>query len=209
MRERANSLPIMHYMQKGEKRKDKQEKGMEQGEVEGLRKNIKIGKSPVKGNKGGTDRKRVEAGGEDKEGFEIVIKKIKKGFVRIEAQMEKIRECKAQIKKEDLKKLWNKEKIVINKRIEELKKKMKEKREGERQEGRPTEEIGWRVMCLEERTRMLEIGKERQKKKWRKNTLIIRGIKIKEEKKETLREQVEEIFGVIGVKAKIVEINKI
>ncbi|XP_070510412.1 uncharacterized protein [Cardiocondyla obscurior] len=70
-------------------------------------------------------------------------------------------------------------------------------------------EIQGKVLSLEERTRMLEMAKEREKKEWRKNNLIIKGIKIKSEEKKALKEQVEEIIEATGVKAKIEDVNKI
>ncbi|XP_070531436.1 uncharacterized protein [Cardiocondyla obscurior] len=70
-------------------------------------------------------------------------------------------------------------------------------------------EIQGKVLSLEERTRMLEMAKEREKKKWRKNNLIIRGIKIKNEEKKALKEQMGEIIEATDVKAKIEDVNKI
>ncbi|XP_070526500.1 golgin subfamily A member 6-like protein 24 [Cardiocondyla obscurior] len=64
-------------------------------------------------------------------------------------------------------------------------------------------------MSLEERVRMMEMGQEREKNKWRKNKVIIRGLKLKEEGKVALREKVEEIFEKIKEKTKIVDVNKI
>ncbi|XP_070525971.1 uncharacterized protein PF3D7_1120000-like [Cardiocondyla obscurior] len=154
-RERANSLPILKAWKQEEKWKERQE---EKGEIEGLegfRKSVKVYRSPVKatGEKG--------EGGISKEGFEEVIKKMRSGFARIQAQMEEVREIKG------------------------------------------------KVLSLEERTRMLEMAKEREKKEWRKNNLIIRGIKIKSEEKKTLKEQVGEIIEATGMKAKIEDVNKI
>ncbi|XP_070518839.1 golgin subfamily A member 6-like protein 25 [Cardiocondyla obscurior] len=164
-RERSNSLPIMEAWKQGEKRKERQE---ERGEIEGLegfRKSVKVYRSPVK-----TTEESGE-GGVSKESFEEVIKEMRSGFARIQAQMEE-----------------------------------EKKYEGGKAE-MPAELYG-NVLSLEERTRMLEMGKERQKKEWRKNNLIIRGIKIKNEDKKALKEQVGEIFEAIGVKAKIEDVNK-
>ncbi|XP_070517885.1 golgin subfamily A member 6-like protein 24 [Cardiocondyla obscurior] len=203
-RERSNSLQIMKAWKQGEKRKDRQE---EKGEVEGLigfRKSVKVYRSPVKATEEGGER------GISKEGFEEVIKEMRSGFARIQAQMEEVREIKVQIRKEieDLKKIWKKEKIDLEKKMD----RMKKKNRGKKYEGGKMEipaEIQEKVLSLEERTRMLEMAKKREKKEWRKNNLIIRGIKIKSEEKKALKEQVKEIIEVTGVKAKIEDVNKI
>ncbi|KAL0124115.1 hypothetical protein PUN28_006133 [Cardiocondyla obscurior] len=135
---------------------------------------------------------------------------MRSGFARIQAQMEEVREIKVQIRKEieDLKKIWKKEKIDLEKRIDGMEKKIREKKyEGGKME--IPAEIQGKVLSLEERTRMLEMAKEREKKEWRKNNLIIRGIKIKSEEKKALEEQVGEIIEATGVKAKIEDVNKI
>ncbi|XP_070510411.1 MAP7 domain-containing protein 2-like [Cardiocondyla obscurior] len=118
-RERSNSLPIMEAWKQGEKRKERQE---EKGEIEGLegfRKSVKVYRSPVKATEEGGE------GGISKEGFEEVIKEMRSGFARIQAQMEEVREIKIQIRKEieDLKKIWKKEKIDLEKRIDGMEKK--------------------------------------------------------------------------------------
>ncbi|XP_070526965.1 golgin subfamily A member 6-like protein 2 [Cardiocondyla obscurior] len=203
-RERANSLPILKAWKQGEKRKERQE---EKGEIEGLegfRKSVKVYRSPVKATGEGGE------GGISKEGFEEVIKEMRSGFARIQAQMEEVRKIKVQIRKEmeDLKKIWKKEKIDLEKRIDGMKKKIREKKyEGGKLE--IPEEIQGKVLSLEEKTRMLEMAKEKEKKEWRKNNLIIRGIKIKSEEKKALKEQVGEIIEATGVKAKIEDVNKI
>ncbi|XP_070529963.1 uncharacterized protein PF3D7_1120000-like [Cardiocondyla obscurior] len=203
MRERSNSLPIMEAWKQEEKRKERQE---EIGEIEGLegfRKSVKVYRLPVK---------TTEEGGEgrvSKEGFEEVIKEMKSGFPRIQAQIEEVREIKVQIRKEikDLKAIWRGEKKDLEKRIDEIEKRIREKKYEEGKSEMPAE-ISGKVLSLEERTRMLEMGKERGKKEWRKNNLIIRGIKIENKDKKALKEQVGEIFEAIGVKAKI-DVNKI
>ncbi|XP_070521640.1 uncharacterized protein PF3D7_1120000-like [Cardiocondyla obscurior] len=204
MRERSNSLPIMEAWKQGEKRKERQEEIGEIEELERFRKSVKVYTSPVKTTEEGGE------GGVSKEGFEEVIKEMRSGFARIQAQMEEVRKIKVQIKKEieDLKAIWRREKKDLEKRIDEMEKKIREKK----YEGGKTEmpsEISGKVLSLEERTRMLEMGKEREKKEWRKNNLIIRGIKIKNKDKKALKEQVGEIFEAIGVKAKIEDVNKI
>ncbi|XP_070529418.1 golgin subfamily A member 6-like protein 24 [Cardiocondyla obscurior] len=203
-RERSNSLPIMEAWKQEEKRKEKQE---EKDEIEGLerfRKSVKVYRSPVKATEEGGK------GGISKEGFEEVIKEMRSGFARIQAQMEEVREVKVQIRKEieDLKEIWKKEKKDLEKRIDGMEKKIGEKKyEGGKME--IPAEIQGKVLSLEERTRMLEMAKEREKKEWTKNNLIIRGIKIKSEEKKALKEQVGEIIEATDVKAKIEDVNKI
>ncbi|XP_070521826.1 golgin subfamily A member 6-like protein 6 [Cardiocondyla obscurior] len=204
MRERSNSLPIMKAWKQGEKRKERQEKKDEVEGLEGFRKSVKVYRSPVKTTEEGGER------GISKEGFEKVIKEMRSGFAWIQTQMEEVREIKVQIRKEieDLKTIWKREKIELQKRIDGMEKRIGEKK----YEGGKVEmsiEIQGKVLSLEERTRMLEMGKEREKKEWRKNNLIIRGIKIKSEDKKALKKQVGEIFETIGVKAKIEGVNKI
>ncbi|XP_070517898.1 uncharacterized protein [Cardiocondyla obscurior] len=123
-RERANSLPIMEAWKQGEKKKERQE---EKGKIEGLegfRKNVKVYRSPVKATEEGGE------GGISKEGFEKVIKEMRSGFARIQAQMEEVREIKVQIRKEieDLKKIWKKEKIELEKKIDGMEKRIGEKK---------------------------------------------------------------------------------
>ncbi|XP_070528267.1 uncharacterized protein PF3D7_1120000-like [Cardiocondyla obscurior] len=203
-KERSNSLPIMEAWKQGEKRKDRQE---EKGEVEGLegfRKSVKVYRSPVKATEEGGER------GISKEGFEEVIKEMISGFARIQAQMEEIREIKVQIRKEieDFKENMEKRKDRFREKNRWDKKKIGEKKyEGGKME--IPAEIQGKVLSLEERTRMLEMAKEKEKKEWRKNNLIIRGIRIKSEEKKALKEQVEEIIEATGVKAKIEDVNKI
>ncbi|KAL0130364.1 hypothetical protein PUN28_002188 [Cardiocondyla obscurior] len=166
MRKKSNSLPIMEAWQKGEKRKERQEeKGMAEG-LEEFRKSVMVYRSPVKamgeeekgekGGKGGVSRKR----------FEEVIKEMRNGFARIQAQMVEVKEIKVQIKKEieDLKAIWKKEKVGLEKRIDEIEKRIKEKKYGEGKEVEVSGEMCERVLSLEERTRMLELGKERERK---------------------------------------------
>ncbi|XP_070529770.1 uncharacterized protein PF3D7_1120000-like [Cardiocondyla obscurior] len=123
-RERANSLPIMEAWKQGEKRKERQEKKGEIEGLEGFRKSVKVYRSPVKATEEGGE------GGISKEGFEEVIKEMRSEFARIQAQMEEVREIKVQIRKEieDLKKIWKKEKIDLEKRIDGMEKKIKEKK---------------------------------------------------------------------------------
>ncbi|KAL0098997.1 hypothetical protein PUN28_020204 [Cardiocondyla obscurior] len=150
----------MEAWKQGEKRKKRQE---EKGEIEGLegfRKSVKVYRSPVKATEEGGE------GGISKEGFEEVLKEMRSGFARIQAQMEEVREIKVQIRKEieDLKKIWKKEKIDLEKRIDGMEKKIREKKyEGGKME--TSAEIQRKVLSLEERTRMLEMGKERMEKK--------------------------------------------
>ncbi|XP_070529053.1 uncharacterized protein PF3D7_1120000-like [Cardiocondyla obscurior] len=123
-RERVNSLPILEAWKQGEKRKEKQE---EKGEIEGLegfRRSVKVYRSPVKATGEGGE------GGRSKEGFEEVIKEMRSGFARIQAQMEEVREIKVQIKKEkeELKKIWKKEKIDLENRMDEMEKRIREKK---------------------------------------------------------------------------------
>ncbi|XP_070529767.1 uncharacterized protein PF3D7_1120000-like [Cardiocondyla obscurior] len=194
------------------KRKKRQEDKEERIEIEGFRKSSKIGKSPVKGDKG----KKKERDGEEgtsKDRFEEVIREVRNGFEKLNKQMKEVKECKTQIKEEmeELKRMWNKEKIALekklDKRLKELEKKVNKK--GGKGAEDTAEEIGWKMMSLEERVRMMEMGEERKRKEWRKNNIIIRGLKLKEEGKVALREKVEEVFEKIGVKAKIVDVNKI
>ncbi|XP_070525975.1 uncharacterized protein PF3D7_1120000-like [Cardiocondyla obscurior] len=176
-RKRANSLPILEAWKQREKRKEKQE---EKGEIEGLegfRKSVKVYRSPMKATGEGDE------GGISKEDFEEVIKEMRSGFARIQAQMEEVREIKVQIRKEieELKKIWKKEKIDLEKRIDGMEKKIREKKyEGGKLE--IPEELQGKVLSLEERTRMLEME---------------------------LKEQVGEIIKATGVKAKIEDVNKI
>ncbi|XP_070510423.1 uncharacterized protein PF3D7_1120000-like [Cardiocondyla obscurior] len=176
-RERANSMPILKAWKQGEKRKERQE---EKGEIEGLegfRKSVKVYRSPVKATGEGGE------GGISKEGFEEVIKEMKSKFARIQAQMEEVREIKVQIRKEieELKIIWKKEKIDLEKRMDEMEKRIREKKyEGGKLE--IPEEIQGKILSLEERTRMLEMA---------------------------LKEQVGEIIEATGVKAKIEDVNKI
>ncbi|XP_070529779.1 calponin homology domain-containing protein DDB_G0272472-like [Cardiocondyla obscurior] len=125
-RERANSLPILEAWKQGEKRKERQE---EKGEIEGLegfRKSVKVYRSPVKATGEGGER------GISKEGFEEVIKEMRSGFARIQAQMEEVREIKKEadkLKREGkqvkigYKKIWvNKEMWIWDDLKEELRK---------------------------------------------------------------------------------------
>ncbi|XP_070513040.1 uncharacterized protein PF3D7_1120000-like [Cardiocondyla obscurior] len=176
-RERANSMPILEAWKQGEKRKERQEEKSEIEGLEGFRKSVKVYRSPVKATGEGGE------GGISKEGFEEVIKEMRSGFARIQAQMEEVREIKVQIRKEieELKIIWKKEKIDLEKRMDEMEKRIKEKKyEGGKLE--IPEEIQGKVLSLEERTRMLEMA---------------------------LKEQVGEIIEATGVKAKIEDVNKI
>ncbi|XP_070515397.1 MAP7 domain-containing protein 2-like [Cardiocondyla obscurior] len=123
-RERSNSLLIMEAWKQGEKRKERQEKRGKIEGLEGFRKSVKVYRSPVK-----TTEESGE-GGVSKEGFEEVIKEMRSGFARIQAQMEEVREIKVQIRKEieDLKVIWKREKIELEKRIDEMEKRIKEKK---------------------------------------------------------------------------------
>ncbi|XP_070516634.1 uncharacterized protein [Cardiocondyla obscurior] len=146
---------------KGRKgRKSRKKKAKYKGEgLEGFRKSVKVYRSPVKATGEGGER------GISKEGFEEVIKEMRSGFARIQAQMEEVREIKVQIRKEieELKKIWKKEKIDLEKRIDGMEKKIRGKKyEGGKLE--ISEEIQRKVLSLEERTRMLEMAKEREKK---------------------------------------------
>ncbi|XP_070531356.1 golgin subfamily A member 6-like protein 7 [Cardiocondyla obscurior] len=110
--------------EQGEKRKKRQE---EKGEIEGLegfRKSVKVYRSPVKATGEGGEE------GISKEGFEEVIKEMRSGFARIQAQMEEVREIKIQIRKEieELKIIWKKEKIDLEKRMDEMEKRIREKK---------------------------------------------------------------------------------
>ncbi|XP_070527388.1 uncharacterized protein PF3D7_1120000-like [Cardiocondyla obscurior] len=159
MRKRSNSLPIIEAWKQGEKRKERQE---EKGEVEGLegfRKSVKVYRSPVKTTEEGSK------GGVSKKGFEEVIKEMRSGFARIQAQMEEVREIKVQIRKEieDLKAIWRRKKIKLEKRIDGMEKRIGEKKyEGGKVE--MSTEICGKVLSLEERTRMLKMEKEKKKK---------------------------------------------
>ncbi|XP_070528963.1 uncharacterized protein [Cardiocondyla obscurior] len=74
--------------------------------------------------------------------------------------MEVLMECKLKIRKEieELRKMWRDDKVVLEKRISKIEKKVMEKKGTEGLEGKGAEEVKGRVLSLEERMRMLEIG---------------------------------------------------
>ncbi|XP_070529415.1 uncharacterized protein [Cardiocondyla obscurior] len=166
MRERANSLPIIKAFQKAEKRKERQEEGGEMESMEGFKKSNRVLRSPIKGMGEEGVEKNVERKEKEVEGLGMLMKEMKGGFVRIQEQMEVLMECKVKIRKEieELKKMWRDDKVVLEKRISEIEKKVMEKKGTEGLEGEGAEEVKGRVMGLEERMRMLEIGKERERK---------------------------------------------
>ncbi|XP_070515384.1 golgin subfamily A member 6-like protein 22 [Cardiocondyla obscurior] len=212
MKERANSLPIIKAFQKAEKREERrQEEGGEREGMEGFKKSNRVLRLPIKDMREEEMGKSIERKDKEGEGLEMIMKEMRGGFARIQEQIEVLMECKLKIRKEieELRKMWRDDKVVLEKRISEIEKKVIEKKGTEGLEGEGAEEVNGRVLSLEERMRMLEIDKERERREWRKNNLIIRGLKIKEESKEELRKKVEEIFEVIGVKARIMEVNKI
>ncbi|XP_070527729.1 cilia- and flagella-associated protein 251-like [Cardiocondyla obscurior] len=128
-RERSNCLPIKLAFRMGEKRKGRQEDKEEKIKIEGFKKSCKIGRSPVKGDEGKGKERDYEEEGTSKDRFEEVIKEVRNGFEKLNKQMEEVKECKAQSKKEikELKRMWNREKIALeeklDKRLKEIKKK--------------------------------------------------------------------------------------
>ncbi|XP_070513035.1 golgin subfamily A member 6-like protein 22 [Cardiocondyla obscurior] len=124
MRERSNSLPIEEAWKQGKKMKERQEEKDEVEGLEGFRKSVKVYRSPVKTTEESGER------GISKEGFEEVIKEMRSGFARIQAQMEEVKEIKVQIRKkiEELKTIWKRGKIELEKRIDGMEKRIGEKK---------------------------------------------------------------------------------
>ncbi|XP_070527383.1 uncharacterized protein PF3D7_1120000-like [Cardiocondyla obscurior] len=123
MRERSNSLLIMEVWKQGEKRKETQKEKEVEG-LEGFKKSVKVYRSLVKTMEEGGE------GGVSKKSFEEVIKEIRSGFARIQAQIKEVRKIKMQIRKkiEDLKAIWRREKIELEKRIDGMEKRIREKK---------------------------------------------------------------------------------
>ncbi|XP_070525963.1 golgin subfamily A member 6-like protein 26 [Cardiocondyla obscurior] len=166
IRERANSLPIMKAFQKAEKRKKRQEEEGEREGVEGFKRSNRVLRSPVKGMGEEEVVKSIEKKEKERKKLGMIMKEMRGKFARIQEQMEVLMECKVKIRKEieELRKMWKDYKVVLEKRISEIEKKVMEKKGTGGLEGEGAEEVKRRVLSLEEKMRMLEISKERKRK---------------------------------------------
>jgi len=207
-RERANSMPLLEVFKRGEKRKERQEEEREVEGVEAFKKSSKVERSPVKG-----------VGG----GWEDIIREMREGFKELMREMKELREGREEMKvwMEESRKGWEKENGELKKRIESLEKRLKEHEERERGKegeerrkeekeggnlkGRIREEVGE----LEGRMRRLELEGEKKKREERKRNIIIRGVEVKKEGQEGLKEEVEGIVKATGAVAKIEGIRRI
>lgn len=208
MRERADSLPIGTWFKRAGKRKERQDEGEEGEGVEGFKRSTKLERSPVKKEEGG---------------WMEVVKEMRAGFKEIMKEVKELREGKEEMKRwmEEMRKGWEKEKEGLEKRMDNIEKKMEdwESREREREEdvgdkrgserGVEERKLGGNWEEMEGRMRKLELEGEMRKREERKRNIIIKGVEVKREGLEGLKEVVEEIVKQTGVVAKIEGIRRI
>lgn len=200
-RERANSLPLVECLKRGEKRKERQEEKKEMMEIEVFRKSTRVERSPVRGEEGG---------------WSDIVKEMRAGF-------REMRESREEMKRwmEEAKRGWDEEREKLEARLrrieEELEGYKERERKTERDRGsqeerginRREERQGGNWKEMEERMRRLEWEGEKKRREEKKRNIIIRGVEMEKEGEQGLKEKVEEIVKETGASAKIEKIRKI
>lgn len=166
-----------------------------EGEIEAFRKSRKVVRSP-----------KMER--EDLGGWRAIMKEmIKGGMEELKAEWaKKLEESNKQMREQEIR--WKEEKEGLLDTVKGLEKRVIELETGMIKEGgqKCPEEARKKKGEVEERMKEVEIKLERKEREERRRNIVIRGVEVKEGKRE---EAVEEILECIGAKAKIEEVKRL
>src|SRR5436190_12903297 len=226
IRERSASVTIMEGMEDSSKRKRGETEGLDKSREgdEVFKRSNKTMRSPSEREKGVAEEKtgKIE---------ELLIEMRKESKYRWDKVEESLQNLRKEIERMKMREQeWEREQEQIRTRLEEVERKLEERKGGEGVEGwakemenrirkveEGKEEGGERVIRvekeeekkirqLEEKVMILEREKERREKAERKTNIVVRGVKAEEGKE---KEEVEKVIEKIGVKVRIEGVRKI
>lgn len=193
-RERSDSISSVGSVGSVADSGKKRGRGRE-GEIEAFRKSRKVVRSPK--------MEREELGG----WRAIMEEMIKEGMEKLKAELaKKLEESNKQMGEQEIR--WKEEKKGLLDTIKGLEKRIKELETRMIKEGgqKCPEDARKDKGEVEEKMKEVEIKLERKEREERRRNVVIRGVEVKERKRE---EAVEEILKCIGAKAKIEEVKRL